>query len=81
MTPLRTCIIFCCLIGAAAPGAIAANSQERMCASPLLIRPDQDACHREIAKADSVTELRKIQKKYRDRIRKAEEAQKAAKKD
>lgn len=54
----------------------AADSPVQMCLNPSLTRQEQALCRDQIAGANTVAELRSAQKKFRDRIRSAEDAKK-----
>ncbi len=56
--------------------ARAADSPVQLCLNPSLTRQEQTLCRDQITGANTVAELRAAQKKFRDRIRAAEEAKK-----
>lgn len=53
-----------------------ATSPYEICRSPLLSRYDQDLCQSQVSAAQTVEELKKIQAKFRDRVKAAEQAKK-----
>ena len=59
--------------------AFAAVSPDQICLSKDLTRQGQDLCRSQIASADTMAELKQVQKKFRDRIKAAEDARKTKK--
>ena len=58
---------------------LAASNPYEICTSPLLPRQQQTLCQDQVKAADTIDELKKIQTKFRDRVKAAEEEQKKKK--
>jgi hypothetical protein len=70
-TALLACIL------AAAPSDAA--SPYEICQNPLLSRQEQDLCHEQITSAQTITERKQVQTKFRNRVKAAEDAKKTKK--
>jgi hypothetical protein len=64
---------------AAASSSLAGESPVQLCQNPLLTRYEQTLCRDQMTGANDVAERRAAEKKFRDRIKAAEDAQKKKK--
>jgi uncharacterized protein with LGFP repeats len=67
------------LAGLLATAPAHAASPYEICQNPLLSRQEQDLCHEQITSAQTVTERKQVQTKFRNRVKAAEDAKKTKK--